>query len=126
MLPKTIGSCGCLKEIPLLSQNLLEWPSVDDSSISSFRYKLYSEMQIGMKEKGGIHVRSGIFMPFSMFVHLFHTDDSIKQIGKMYATSKPSNELLTSLFFTGLERKVHDQCGEETECRLSHDSLSFK
>ena len=49
ILPKTIGSCGYLKEIPLPSLNLLEWPSVDDSSVSSFHYKLFSEMQIGMK-----------------------------------------------------------------------------
>ena len=83
-------------------------------------------MQIGMKEKDGIHVRSGIFMPFSMFVRLFHHEESIRQTGKMYATSKPSNELLTILFFTGWDRRVHDQNGEEIECRLSHDTLSFK
>ena len=104
----------------------MEWPSVDDSSVSSFCYKLFSEMQIGMKEKGGICVRSGIFMPFSMFFHLFHKEESIRQTGKMYATSKPSNELLTNLFFTGWDTRVHDQSGEEIQCRLSHDTLSFK
>ena len=104
----------------------MEWPSVDDSSVSTFRYKLFSEMQIGMKEKGGIRVRSGIFMSFSMFFHLFHKEESIRQTGKMYATSKPSNELLTNLFFTGWDTRVHDQSGEEIQCRLSHDTLSFK
>ena len=68
---KRFGSSGYIKEIPLPSLNLLEWPSVYDSSVSSFRYKLFSEMQLGMKEKGGIHAPRGIFMPFSIFVHLF-------------------------------------------------------
>ena len=104
----------------------MEWPSVDDSSVSSFRYKLFSEMKIGMKEKGSIHIRSGIFMSFSMFFHLFHKEESIRKIGKMYATSKPSNELLTIFFFTGWDARVHDQSGEEIQCRLSDDTLSFK
>lgn len=41
ILPKRMGSCGYLKEIPLPSLNLLEWPHVDESSASSFRYKLF-------------------------------------------------------------------------------------
>lgn len=44
----------------------------------------------------------------------------------MYATSNPSNELFTILFFTGWDRRVHDQSGEEIECRLSQDNISFK
>jgi hypothetical protein len=46
ILLKTIGSCGYLKEIPLPSLSLLEWPSVDDYFVSSFvtscfqKYKL--------------------------------------------------------------------------------------
>ena len=121
-----IGSSGYLKEIPLPSLSLLEWPSVDDSLLSSLRYKLFSEMQLGMKEKGDIHALSGIFMPFSIFVHLFGKDESIRKTGKMYYTSKPSDELLTILFFIGWDRRLHDQSGEEIECRLSHDTLSFK
>ena len=79
-----------------------------------------------MKEKCGIHVHSGIFMPFSMFVHIFVKDSLIREIGKMYATSNPSNELFTILFFTRWDRRVHDQIGEKIECILSHGSLSFK
>ena len=65
-------------------------------------------------------------MPLSIFVHLFGKDESIRQTGKMYSTSKPSDELLTILFFTGWDRRIHDKSGEEIECRLSHDTLSFK
>ena len=82
ILPKTIGSSGYIKEIPLPSLILLEWASVYESLVSSFRYKLFSEMQLGMKEKGGIHARSGIFMPFSIFVHLSRKDESIRQLVK--------------------------------------------
>ena len=68
-----------------------------------------------MKEKGGIHARSGIFMPFSISVHLFGKDESIRQTDQMYSTSKPFDEILTILFFTGWDRRLHDQSGEEME-----------
>ena len=113
ILLKMIGSSGYVKQIPLPSLSLLEWPSVDDSSVSSFHYKLFLEMQLGMKKKGGIHACSGIFMPFSIFVHIFGKDGSIRKTGKMYSTSRPSDELLTILFFTGWDRRLHDQSGEE-------------
>ena len=38
---KTIGSSGYLKEIHLPSLILLEWPSVYDTSVSWFHYKLF-------------------------------------------------------------------------------------
>ena len=67
ILVKTIGSSGYIKEIPLPSLSLLEWRSVYDSLVSPFCYKLFSEMQLWMKEKGGIHAHSGVFLPFSIF-----------------------------------------------------------
>ena len=42
ILSKTIGSCGYIKEIPLPSLSLLEYPSVDDCFVIYFRYKLFS------------------------------------------------------------------------------------
>lgn len=66
-----IGLCGYHKEIPLPSLSLLEWPTIDDSSVSSFHYKLFLEIRIEMKENGGIYVCSGIFTPFSMFIRVF-------------------------------------------------------
>jgi hypothetical protein len=70
-------------------------------------------------------------MPFSMLVYIFEKDSLIRRIGKMYATSKPSNEILVILFFTRWDRRVHNQSGEEIEanwvmtCFLSSKSLQY-
>ena len=43
-----------------------EWPDIEHTILSSFRYKLYSEVQVGMKESGdGVHL--SIFIPFFVF-----------------------------------------------------------
>ena len=70
-------------------------------------------MQLGMKEKGGIHARSGIFMPFFIYFHLFGKDELIRQNFKLHSTSKAYDKLLTILFFTGWDRRLHYQSGEE-------------
>ena len=74
-------------------------------------------MQLGMKEKGNIHARSGTLIPFSIFFHLFGNDKSIRKTGKMYSTSKPSDELLTIFFSPG---GIEDYMTNETNHMMIH------
>ena len=71
ILPRRSRACGELHEIPLPTFQSHEWPNIEHTILSSFRYKLYSEVQVGMKESGGVGVHLSIFMPFLVFRYFF-------------------------------------------------------
>ena len=126
ILPKTGRACGELQEIPLPTFQSHEWPNIEHTILSSFRYKLYSEVQVGMKESGGIGVHLSIFMPFLVFRYFFQNENSLRETNKTYMTSSPSKELLSDIFHSGWDTRIHDKHGEQIECRVNHTKLSFR
>lgn len=120
---------GHLEENILPSLNTLEWQHNGETVqaiINSFRFKLFSDVQGGMKENGSVRVRFDIFMPFYIFIYFFHNEESIRRIKKTYNTSTPSDSLLSKLFHSGWDKREHKVNGEVVECRLSHDKMSLR
>ena len=80
ILSKTIRLSRYLKEIPLPSLSLLEWPSVDDSSVSSFHYKLFQKCNLEWRKKvESMHIVSFSCHSLYLFIFLGRTG----QLGKL-------------------------------------------
>lgn len=129
ILPQSSRHLGHLEDNILPSLNTLEWKpngDIEQSIVNSYRFKLFSDVQGGMKENGSVLVRVDIFMPFYIFIHFFQNEESIRRTKKTYSTSTPSDCLLSKLFHSGWDKREHEVNGEVVECRLNHEKLSLR
>ena len=79
-----------------------------------------------MKESGGIVVHLNIFMPFLVFQYFFQNEESLRETNKAYVTSSPSEELLSNIFHSAWDIRIHEKHGEQIECRVNHTKISFR
>lgn len=123
ILPQSSRHHGHLEEV----KDALDWQpngDIEQSIISSFRFKLFSDVQGKMKENGSVLVHVDTFMPFYIFIHFFQ-NEQLRRTKKAFRTSTPSDSLLSKLFHSGWDKREHEVNGEVVECRLSHDKISF-
>jgi hypothetical protein len=63
---------------------------------------------------------------FLVFVEVFKEEDSIRMNKKTYSCTNPSDMLLSNLFYSRWNTRLHFVNGEQLKCVLSVETLRFR
>jgi hypothetical protein len=117
---------GRIEEAKLPTLHEIGLPNSNPTLIDCIRSKLVLEIQFGMREKGGACDHFGMHLPFLVFVEVFKEEDSIQMTKKKYSCTKPFDMLLSNLFYSRWNTRLHLVNGEQLKCVLSVETLCFR
>lgn len=97
-------------KLPMLHEICL--PNSNPTLIDCIHSKLVLEMQSRKREKGGACDHFVMHLQFLVFAKTFKEEDPIRLNKKTYVFTNPSNKLLSKLFYSGWDTRLHIVNGE--------------